>query len=321
MSQFLPTSAGITAVIIAALLFTIFIPKLQVLRLKKVNMDETTRFELENQARLAVAKFITGIAILTGIFFTWRDLGNTQEQLRMTESGQITERFTRAIEQFGSDNITIRLGGIYSLERIAKDSKYDYWNIMEILTTYARDKNPVVKQGSIFVFRETVPKDLQALMTVIGRRRWFSQESPHRRIDLHETDLQRLKMQNANFLYVNLEKSNLGWVHLEYARLEGANLHGANLYGAHLDGSDLNDANFLVASLRMADLTDTQLQGANLTRADLRDAKLQGANLTRANLRDAKLQGVNLEKTKGLTRKQLETADIDEDTKLPGYLK
>ncbi len=39
----------------------------------------------------------------------------------------ITERFTKAVEQIANkDNETVRIGGIYSLERIAQDSHKDY---------------------------------------------------------------------------------------------------------------------------------------------------------------------------------------------------
>jgi hypothetical protein len=51
----------------------------------------------------------------------------------------VTERYTRAIEQLGSDKIDIRLGGIYSLERIATDSTRDHPTIMEVLTAFIRE--------------------------------------------------------------------------------------------------------------------------------------------------------------------------------------
>src|SRR5215208_1920659 len=54
------------------------------------------------------------------------------EDLRQAEQGQITERFTRAIDQLGSEKLEIRLGGIYALERIAKDSPRDHLQILEV---------------------------------------------------------------------------------------------------------------------------------------------------------------------------------------------
>jgi hypothetical protein len=83
--------------------------------------------------------------------FTWRNLRQTREStqrtLELTEQNQITERFTRAIDQLGEtdDNgnprLEIRLGGIYALERIDKESPERAYHstVMEVLTAYVRE--------------------------------------------------------------------------------------------------------------------------------------------------------------------------------------
>ena len=60
------------------------------------------------------------------LYVTWRRViaaertaEAAQQTVAVAQEGQITERFTRAIEQLGSDKIAIRLGGIYALERVA----------------------------------------------------------------------------------------------------------------------------------------------------------------------------------------------------------
>ena len=90
---------------------------------------------------LAVAQILGGTALLSGLYFTWRTL-------QVNREGQITERFTRAIDQLGKVEdgqklFEIRVGGIYALERIARESEEDYWPIMEILTAYARQNAPL----------------------------------------------------------------------------------------------------------------------------------------------------------------------------------
>jgi hypothetical protein len=86
--------------------------------------------------------FITaGVAGAVGIFFTWRgqritqrdqernqkniqdQLEQSRNELDITRRGQITERFTQAIDQLGSESLEIRLGGIYSLERTAREDR------------------------------------------------------------------------------------------------------------------------------------------------------------------------------------------------------
>src|SRR5918994_5532670 len=96
----------------------------------------------EKQALVVtLAHILGGTALLSGLYFTWRTL-------QVNREGQITERFTRAIEQLGathddkSKNLELRLGGIYALERIARESKEDHWSIMEVLTAYVRQHAP-----------------------------------------------------------------------------------------------------------------------------------------------------------------------------------
>ena len=98
--------------------------------------------------------------LLLGAYFTYRQLQTGREQLEVarqqaqatakqareqvaiSEQGQITERFTRAVDQLGSERPDVRLGGIYALERIANDSPPDQSTIGEVLTAYIRQRSP-----------------------------------------------------------------------------------------------------------------------------------------------------------------------------------
>lgn len=97
-------------------------------------------------------------------------------------------------------------------------------------------------------------------------------------------------------------QTNLQGADLRSTQLQGANLQRANLQGANLQGANLREAN-----LKKIELLDTNLQKVGFWGTDL-----SGANLQRANLREA-----NLTETKGLTQDQVNTACVDESTKLP----
>jgi hypothetical protein len=270
----------------------------------------------------ALAFIMAGVAGAIGIYFTWRGQRltqeGTQEELRITREGQITERFTRAIDQLGKvDNkgeklFEIRVGGIYALERIARESEEDYWPIMEVLTAYVRqhahEPRPWWEQGGPEGREEAAVEriwrgapDIQAIMTIIRRRpRSFNYGEPEG-LDLHETNLWR----------VNLRGANLEGALLVLANLEGAVLLGATFSGAHLFGANLGGA-----LLEGADLTQ-----ADLTQADLTQANLEGAHLFGANLGGAHLFGADLSGAQDLTQEQLEQAEGDENTQLPSNLK
>jgi type II secretory pathway pseudopilin PulG len=171
------------------------------------------------------------------------------EQVRLAEQGHITDRFTKAIEQLGSDKLEVRLGAIYALARVARDSQRDHGPIMETLTAYVREKTPwlegegqteeVMEILTAYV-REKTPlhegegqtekvkpaTDIQALLTVIGRRhREYDLEG--QRLDLRGTDLRGADLREAH-----LEGANLSEAHLERANLRGAHFEEAYLHEA-----------------------------------------------------------------------------------------
>jgi hypothetical protein len=298
----------------------------------------------------ALGLILVGVAAAIGIFFTWRGqritrIGqdmtqqstqeqlqltrdslestqkDTEQQLRLTQQVQLTERFTRAIDQLGAagedgaKSLEIRLGGIYALEQLARDSRSYHWPIMEVLTAYVREhaspsqlQDRVSREVDRLLYeygesgeisrqrREEVKEevdsnafspelDIQAILTVVGRR---TRHSGY--IEPAQLDLRHVAIPNVG---------------LYRAKLREAILYGANLARATLAYAYLPEANLRGASLR----------DANLSRAELSGAELSYANLIRTNLRGANLRGV-----KGLTQEQLEQANGDSSTRLPDYL-
>src|SRR5215469_1940725 len=58
---------------------------------------------------------------------------DVQPTLGTARGGQIADLYSRAIEQLGSDKLEVRIGGIYALERVARDSAADHPTVMEVL--------------------------------------------------------------------------------------------------------------------------------------------------------------------------------------------
>jgi hypothetical protein len=68
----------------------------------------------------------------------------SQDQLKLSEQGQVTDRCTKAIDQLDEKHgLAVRLGGLYALERIARDSRDDRVTIAEVLCAYALHRPPV----------------------------------------------------------------------------------------------------------------------------------------------------------------------------------
>jgi hypothetical protein len=264
---------------------------------------------------LAAAQILGGTALLSGLYFTWRNL-------QVNREGQITERFTRAIDQLGETDddgnkrLEIRLGGVYALERIARDSEDDHGPIVEVLTAYVREHAPWPPKPS--EANEEAPRpepDVQAVLTVLGRRTRYYGSGEGERLDLAETDLRGSHLREAH-----LEGAVLREAHLEGARLSGARLEGAYLYKAHLEGARLAEARLEGAVLAAARLEGAHLEGAHLREARLEGAYLYKAHLEGAHLERAHLEGADLSKAIGLTQEQIGLANGNRQTKLPDGL-
>ena len=336
----------VVALIIIVLLL-IFVPKCQTATIA----DDVMRLEREDTARRTLAQIIGGAVVLAGASIAWWRLRVAQEELRVTREGlqvaregQVTERFSRAVDHLGNNSLDVRLGAIYALERIARDSRQDHGPIMEILTAYVRERaprDPSSEDQQPTDDESRLATDIQAALIVIGRRK-ADYDPPGQVLDLRNTDLHRADLDNANLQGARLAQVNLLRAELRYAQLQGvglveANLRGAILGNAQLQGAilwtaQLQGAILIGANLRGANLIDAKLQRATLNRSNLREAKLsvadlQGtflmvADLAGADLRDAildqaQLQGADLSEAIGLTSQQLEWAKGNEDTKLP----
>lgn len=142
-------------------------------------------------------------------------------------------------------NLEVRIGSIYALERIAKDSPRDHIQIMEIMCAYLRENSPAAslepsKSAELISFQLRV--DLQAALTVLGRRndRQIENEvSARYRLDLTHTDLS-----GGDFA-----KGNFSSADFSYSRLEMASFNKSRLMGTRFFGALLNYATFIDAVL------------------------------------------------------------------------
>jgi hypothetical protein len=259
--------------------------------------DLNQRALLQNELRRTIAQIALGLLVLGTLFVGWRRVRAADRTVEIASEQQITERFTRAIEQLGNEqSMAIRLGGIYALERIAKDSPRDHWQVMEVLTAFVRENarwEGETDENGVPVSEESddhrVATDIQAILTVLGRRQ-ITYDPLDKWINLTGTDLRY-----ANFHNSRLGKVWLAMSHLQKAFFEGAFLEGADFSAANLEGAYLWDANLQGAKMRFCNLNEADLEGCILKNTDLAYAR-------------------------NITREQLDFALTDETTVFPAHL-
>jgi hypothetical protein len=243
---------------------------------KRIELQQA-QAKLRDDVRANLLQGIAGLLLLLGAFATWR-------QVQVSREGQITERFSRAIEQLGSDKEEVRLGGIYTLERVARDSLGDRRTVQSVLGSYVRTHAP---------WPVGFPKGPQHPTSTINRQLpWLLNRAPD--VQTAVGVLGR-RPRSQDELQLNLSRVDLRGAFLHNARLSNAQLRHSNLARAHLPGVQLQNADLEDVDLREADVRRARLTGASLRKAHLQGADLRQADLRRADLRGANLQGANLQ--------------------------
>ena len=239
---------------------------------------------LADGARSAVLQSLAGLVVVAGAAATWR-------QVHISREGQITDRFTRAVDQLGSEKAEVRMGGIYALERIARNSAADRNAVQYLLGAFIRTRmpwpagtqrgpeHPTAAVDEQLPWMRVRAPDIQAAIGALGRR----PPSPDAQIvSLSRVDLRSIALRGSRLSGVRLRYANLARAVLDGVWLDGSDLTAIDLRRAFLRGAHLQHANLSRASLQDADLSHADLRQADLRGADLTGATLDGAIFTRA---------------------------------------
>lgn len=194
-------------------------------------------------SRVLVISAGGAVVVAIGLLYTARNY-------RLSHRGQVTDRFTKALERLGSDELYVRIGGVHALEHVMRDSADHHHDAVEVLSAFIRRRAPKRRR----------PNDIGRWMhPVTGSDADISTELP----DVPDADIQAALTALAN-RPVRPERESIS--------LAGLHLAGASLRRCDLIGADLRETNLSHAQLDGVDLGIARLDGA-----DLRSARLDGA--------------------------------------------
>lgn len=264
-------------------------------RIHSLNRPNTRRRRFRNASRAVfgwggwtkLASIVTTVAAVTALWFTSQSLRATSDQYGLARQTAVTDRFSKAVEQLGNkESLDVRIGGIYSLERLAADSPADRGTIFEVLGAFVRGHAPNGAEcGKSPEERPTL--DVKAVLTVVGRRAAGSRDW----IDLSNACLSRAEISFGNFRGVVLSGSNLMNAKLLSVDFTSAFFDRANLAGAQLHFSDLRQTQFVDAVLEGAQLGGSQMNDSRLLHTDLRGVSFGSADVRGATFNDVDLRG------------------------------
>lgn len=287
--------AGIGLLFLFFLSIIIWVPVIQTRGLPKVE-----RVSTETAARDVLIKGIGGLLVFITGFIGWKNLKATERSILVSEEKQITERFSKAVEMLSSEHsVHLRLGGIYALERIAKDSERDQQQVMKILAAFVRGQSSISDErdnGHPYIYKSlddlmeeqqeqdqayydsrddpddcemfrfvdhayarSPSIDIQAAVSVIGHRRETSEESKEDEIDISQAILKDIVF--------------------------SGNYDRVNFYGTHFISPIFRDD----ASFYRADFSETFIENLNADNVSMKKANFKKSVIVTARLSNVKL--------------------------------
>jgi len=280
------------------------IPRWQVDRWRRAGIsDEEKLAGLGVQARSSITQALGGLALIVTIAITAfqvtearRSSDRTQQSavkslnlaaknLALAEQGQVSERFSRAVEQLGATDekgkpaTDVRTGALFSVMRIGIDSELYTQPALLVVASYVRThfaQPPTLAPNGCkarFEFTQNQPDVANALRFVLYK------------------------------IAAKLDTKDL-------LGLRGVNLRGLALDGLNLQGFDLTGIKFGHASLVRANFRGAKLHRANFEHACLIDADLTGASVAGAKFTGATFtgRGVELSRLSKAQKAQLRNA-------------
>ena len=239
-----------------------------------------------------------------------------QEQLTLAELDSLDSRYQKGSDMLGSGNISTRIGGVYTLKRLAENHPNQFHiQVMELLCAFVR--NPYKTIGPLKSCDEDVRAALDAIIhrsdvgiALEASRHILSEDGSSPKIGSDQGF--RVNLSGANLTRTNLDHAKLQRAILQKVDMSGVVGKHANFFGASMIGCKITEAVFNEAVFDRADMTSADMSASNfwdssfvwthmgkdLSKSHLEDANLTGANLVAVNLQDTKLENTDLSKAR-----------------------
>ena len=198
----------------------------------------------------------------------WRSLvadkpaTSAQRQTAIAQQGLLNDRYQKAAEMLGNENLFVRLGGVYALQALIEEYPEQYYVLcMRLLCALVRNP-PADEYLTSLSDREMTRSgggirlraDVQAVMDMMRSR------------DDRLIALERKEGLVVDFRGADLRGANFRSVNFTGVDLRDADLSGAYAVGANMSNVGLSGARLYKTRLALADLSGTLFSGADVSR-------------------------------------------------------
>ena len=252
------------------------------------------------------AYLVGGVVLIWQVRISNRRAKALEETAALGERGNITERFKNAIEHLGNASESVRMGGVYALYHVARESREYVETVCKILCAHAE----AVTTSADYAGKEKPTTEIAAILDVLFPTNGggaFGELN----IDISNWHLQGANVYSRVMMKIQGVRVNLSRAIMVRANLSGVSMDEANLSGANMCRANLSEAYMIEANLSRAIMEQTNLSGAIMAKANLSGAIMVGANLSGANLFRANLSEARVTAEQLLEAKTLYGAQLD----------
>jgi uncharacterized protein YjbI with pentapeptide repeats len=298
-------------------------------------LDLSDRLAAEAAVRQSIILLGGGALAVVGAIYTHRRHVIDRRTNELQQDSNYTDRYTAAVAQLGSASLTIRMGGIYGLERVARDSAGDRDTVIAVLASFvrsdaARASVELAARPQLGLLRFQAPLDVVAALSVVTRMGqapadtftppWLDLTgsqlgsvtlSPHhvvQGIDFSQVYLRGAKIAFAKFDGSDFSLADLSNASGPKARFVQARMERTRMHTAYFPNADFSRAWMEDAVLTSSLFSDALFVGAVFIGANLSGSMLAGADLKGAIFAGAILYRTNLSGAKNWDADAFETA-------------
>lgn len=263
----------------------------------------------------------------------FRQSETANRQADLAEKGLIIDRYQKGAQMLESNDLSVRLAGIYALRELAQnDPNETYIMVQDLMFDFVRERSknrrriadplpfrrfypwenirPTLNEESFEPLTQDLQKALEAASWLRNRPRSKNLEAGAN----WKPDLKGANLFGANLEKINLFNADLYGANLNFARARMANFSSANLSFASLKRAALVETNFSGSvlahtTLEQAHLGNADLNNSNFSFATLKQVSFVSSILSRVTMSNCDLQGTQFVKT-DLSNSQLHTNDF-----------
>lgn len=283
---------------------------------------------LERALFLALSAFFRNVALVVGggigIYLAYQRSLVADKQQRLAERGQITDRYSKAVEQLGNmDNVSVRIGGLYALQKVAKDSEEDLPTVQQVIANFIRhppyqkewaQMEEKIKNGSRQYDEYIDCPDIYVAFEVFHS--FQAQNLP----SLKRTKFKFFDLRQINFSDLDFEESVFSTCYIEHGNLQYCNLDSSSFKDCDLSFSNFSQSSisfchFLNCTLQGSELSNTFIGWTSFVSSNLEETYLDNSDLSSTSFMGSNISKIDFSTSKNLEEDSIVAAWSWDDTK------